>query len=269
MRTLRRGYFRVGPNSGEGGGLRDRGPFVGWLSAATFEEMDEPVDPHLTPYLDTVERLAVLAVGADDLGQTVPTCPDWTAHDVFAHLAGLAEDWVEGRLEPYGSDEWAAAQVERLRGREIDEIVDRLRVAASQFGGLESPLGLTPARWGFSDAVTHEADLRPVLVPGTRVPPDAVSLATAGAVSRWRHHISSAGLGPMVVEAVGLRSWNVGDPGEGDLRVTAEPYELFRGLFGRRTRRQFEAWAWSGDPSEILDLGLPTPFSWADADVVD
>jgi hypothetical protein len=40
-------------------------------------------------------------------------------------------------------------------------------------------------------------------------------------------------------------------------------------LFGRRTRRQFEAWTWSGDPNESLDLGLPTPFSWADADVVD
>ncbi len=231
--------------------------------------MGERDDPHLTPYLDTVERVIDLALDADTLGRTVPTCPDWTAHDVLAHLAGLAEDWVEGRLEPYGSDEWAAAQVERLRGCPVDEIVERLRAAASQFGGLESPLGLTPARWGFSDAVTHEADLRPLLAPGTRVPDDAVALATAGAVSRWRHHVSTSGLGPMVIEAVGLRSWNVGEPGDDDLRVSAAPYELFRGLFGRRTRRQFEAWDWSGDPRDILDGGLPTPFSWADHDIVD
>jgi len=231
--------------------------------------MGEPVDPHLTPYLDTVERVIALALSADGLDRTVPTCPDWTAHDVLAHLAGLAEDWVEGRLEPYGSDEWAAAQVERLRGCDVDEIVARLRAAAGQFGGLQSPLGLTAARWGFSDAVTHEADLRPLLAPGIRVPDDAVALATAGAVSRWRHHVASAGFGPMVVEATGLRSWNVGEPGDGDLRVATEPYELFRGLFGRRTRRQFETWEWSDDPSEVLDLGLPTPFDWADADVVD
>lgn len=226
-------------------------------------------DPHLTPYLDTVERVIGLALAADDLDGTVPTCPEWTAHDVLAHLAGLAEDWVAGRLEDYGSDGWAAAQVERLRRRPVDEIVQRLRAAANRFGGLESPLGLTPARWGFSDAVTHEADLRPLLAPRTRVPDEAVALATAGAVSRWRHHVSTAGLGPMVIDAVGLRRWNVGEPGDGALHVSTEPYELFRGLFGRRTRRQFEAWAWSGDPSEVLDLGLPTPFDWANHDVAD
>ena len=226
-------------------------------------------DPHLTPYLDTVERVIELAQAAGDLDQVVPTCPDWTAHEVLAHLAGLAEDWVEGRLEPYGSDEWAAAQVERLRGRPLDEIVTRLRTAARQFGNLESPLGLTPARWGFSDAVTHEADLRPLLAPGTRVPDEAVALATAGAVSRWRHHIASTGLGPMVITGVGLRSWNVGEPGGDDLRVSAPPYQFFRGLFGRRSRRQVESWDWSGDPAAILDLGVPTPFSWADHDVVD
>ena len=194
--------------------------------------MDERDDPHLTPYLVTVERIIALALTAEDLDRTVPTCPAWTAHDVVAHLAGLAEDWVDGRLEPYGSDEWAQAQVDRLRDGPLDQIVERYRRAAARFGGLESPLGLTPSRWGFSDAVTHEADLRPLLAPGTRVPADAVALATAGAVSRWRHHLSTAGLGPMLIEAVGLRTWNVGEPGDGDLHVAADPYDLFRGLFG-------------------------------------
>ena len=92
--------------------------------------MSERADPHLTPYLDTVERVIELALGTDDLDRTVPTCPDWTAHDVLAHLAGLAEDWVDGRLDSYGSDEWAQAQVERLRGCRIDGIAARLRAAA-------------------------------------------------------------------------------------------------------------------------------------------
>lgn len=231
--------------------------------------MSTSPDAHLQPYVDAVERLADLALGADDLDLPVPTCPQWTAHDVFAHLAGLAEDWVDARLEPYGSDQWTAEQIERLGGCDIEEIVGRLRAAARRFGELESPLGLTPARWGFSDAVTHEADLRPLLAPGTRVPDDAVALAAAGAVSRWRHHISTAGGGPMLVEAIGLRTWNVGEPGDSDLTVTAEPYELFRGLFGRRSRRQFEAWEWSGDPAEVLDLDLPYPFDWAAIDIVD
>ena len=73
----------------------------------------------------------------------------------------------------------------------------------------------------------------------------------------------------MVVDAVGLRSWNVGEPGDGDLRVSAEPYELFRGLFGRRSRRQIETWNWTGDPTEVLEVGLPTPFTWANHEVVD
>ena len=47
----------------------------------------------------------------------VPACPEWTARELIAHLAGLTEDWVAGDLEPYASPEWTSRQVARFAGR--------------------------------------------------------------------------------------------------------------------------------------------------------
>ena len=60
--------------------------------------------------------------GATD--HVVPACPEWTVHDVVAHLAGVSTDLVEGRLDGIASDEWTGAQVERARGRSVAALLD-------------------------------------------------------------------------------------------------------------------------------------------------
>lgn len=228
-------------------------------------------DPHLEPYLATSSRVSDLArSGGASLDEPVVACPGWSARDVVAHLAGLAEDWVGGRLDGYGSDAWADAQVERFGGRSVDEVLEAWAAAADRFAELgPSPIGGTPAMWAFGDAVVHEADLRPVLAPGSRVPDEAVALGLKAGVARWRGQLADAGATPLDIVAPGLRTWRVGEQDGSAPTVTVEGYDLFRALYGRRSRAQIEAWEWSVDPTPYLDAGLPFPFRWADVDIVD
>lgn len=227
------------------------------------------MDRHLQPYLGVVDRVSEIARSAEArLDVSVPACPDWTARQVVAHLAGLAEDWVAGDLNDYGSDAWAGAQVTRFADRPIDEVLATWRTAAERFLSIEtSPMGGTPAMWAFGDAVVHEADLRPVLAPKTQVPQDATALGLKAAIARWRAELSEASVPPLDVIATDLRTWRIGDPDATAETVSTTGYELFRALFGRRSRSQIEAWDWSGDPSVYLDVPLPYPFRFAEAPV--
>ena len=123
--------------------------------------------------------------------------------------------------------------------------------------------------WAFGDAVVHEADLRPVLAPGTQVPDDAVSLGLKAAVARWRAKLAAADVPPLDVVAADMRTWRVGDPDAAAETVTTTGYELFRALFGRRSRTQVEAWDWSCDSAVYLAAGLPYPFHWAASSIED
>ncbi len=229
-------------------------------------------DPHLGPYLEVVGRVAGLArSNPEALDRPVPACPEWTAGQVVAHLTGVAEDWVGGHLDHYGSDEWAGAQVARWENRPLDETLAAWTAAAGRFARLgPSPLPGTPAMWAFGDAVVHEADLRPVLAPGTRVPGEAVSLGLKAAIARWRGELAAAGVPPLDIVATDARTWRAGDPETpAAATVTSTGHELFRALFGRRSRAQVAAWDWDGDPAVYLDVPLPSPFRWARSDLVD
>lgn len=228
-------------------------------------------DPMLAAYLGVCDRVLSMAGSAGHrLDLNVPSCPDWTARDVIAHLAGLCQDWVDGNLDNYGTVAWTAAQVDRFGSSSIDEVVGAWQVALEEFAALtESPLGATPSRWAFGDALAHEADLRPVLAPGTRAPDDGVALGLQAGIARWRGELAAAEAPVLRIIAPGLREWWAGEAAANAASVTADPYELYRALYGRRSRAQVEAWQWSSDPAPWLDLGLPFPFTWALADIVD
>lgn len=228
-------------------------------------------DPFAKPYLDVVERVAELALAAEDrLDNPIPACPDWTVRSLVAHLAGLANAWVAGRLEEYGSDAWAAAEGSRFDGVALPEIIDSLRADAASLAALShSPMGGTPSMWAFGDAVVHEADLRPALAAG-RVPDEAMSMGLKAGIARWRQHLGQAGLGPLLIQTPDGDQWKVGDTDAGEVdTVTAERYDLFRALFGRRSSGQVADWDWSGPVEPYLEAGLPAPFRWAHEAVVD
>jgi uncharacterized protein (TIGR03083 family) len=200
----------------------------------------------------------------------VACCPGWTVRDVVAHLAGLCEDWVEGRLEGYASETWTATQVARFAHETCDEIFARWERALESFWTVpEDPVMGLPVRWAFGDGVVHEADIRGAIGDG-RVPPDAVALALKGQIARWRLVVADAKLRTLLVRCPDLRDWWLGQHDDPRAVVVEAPaYEVFRALAGRRSAEQIRSWSWSGEPSPFLTAGLPYPFSFAVEPVMD
>ena len=215
-------------------------------------------------YLDTARRLADLALkNADRLDRRVAACPEWSCRDLLGHLVGIAEDWVNGTLDRYASESWTEAQIDRHRGDGLDELVGEWASALDRLDQVvDHPVMGGPWRWLFGDALTHESDLYQTLSPRVRPPPDAVAAGLTSMMGRWRQHLVPAELPPLLVKATGLRDWWIGEPGENNVTLTADPYLLWRFLYGRLDRSSVESLEWSADPTTFLDRGLPYPFTF-------
>jgi len=214
-------------------------------------------------YLAVRDRFIPLAC-TSDAERPIPACPAWTVRDLTAHLTGLCEDWVEGRLDGYASEAWTAAQVKRFRNCSVDETIHRWDDSAKRLIRLEDdPVMGPPTRWAFGDAIIHEADLRGA-VGAERVPDDAVLLALKGSIGRWRESLRLVDAPSLHVQTLDARDWWLGNPADtAAVSVRTSAYELFRALAGRRSEAQIRAWDWSGDPDPYLKSGLPYPFRWS------
>jgi hypothetical protein len=218
-------------------------------------------DVNTEDYAAVRARIAVIVLEGDP-DMPVPARPGWRVRDVVAHLAGLCEDWVDHRLDGYGSKRWTDAQVVRSSGETLERVLERWHRAAERFAQLEDdPVMGPPARWAFGDAVTHEADIRGALQAG-RVPSDPVLLSLKGSVARWRETLWEASAPTLLLRAPDARSWWLGvrdDPVA--VVVEAPAYECFRALTGRRSPSQVRKWKWSGNPDPFLAIGLSIHFT--------
>ena len=71
-----------------------------------------------TAYRGVRERVSELVTSPEvDAAAPVPTCPAWAVGDVVAHLTGVVDDVMAGRLEGVATDPWTEAQVVARRGR--------------------------------------------------------------------------------------------------------------------------------------------------------
>jgi uncharacterized protein (TIGR03083 family) len=211
-------------------------------------------------YLEFHDRFVsvVTDLGPSDLARAVPACPGWTVREVIAHLAGVCDDALNGRMAGAPGDEWTAAQIQRAEGATAADLLTRWQEQAPVFAEFLDPLGegRPPI-----DVFTHELDVRGAL--GRPVAPDdpavealAVQLAE-GIDSPVRLEVH---LGDRVVHAA------TGAPGPPlVLRTTA--HEVCRSRMGRRSEGQVRGYDWSGDPSTVLDSWFV--FGPAFADVVE
>ena len=124
----------------------------------------------------------------------VPACPGWHVHEVVAHLAGLCEDWVSGRLDGYATEPWTAHQVSRYAHRTCDEILHRWADTITSFARLETPdMRVPPAALGVRRRRRSRSRRPRRKQASDRVPNDAVLLGLHGTMARWQDGNSSAG----------------------------------------------------------------------------
>ena len=192
----------------------------------------------------------------------VPACPGWTVHDVVAHLTGGASDGLTGNLDGAPGPAWTARQVEARKDRTLESILQEWEDLSAQFEQLVATAKVGPA---VADVASHEQDIRAALdIPGHR-DNDAIRWCATWLVSGIGGKVTRAGL-----PAVRVRTED-GEQIAGDGVPTAEievsRYELFRAVFGRRSRNQIAALFNGADGEPYVDHFCI--FGPATADVVE
>ena len=129
-----------------------------------------PIGDAAAAYRLICERVDALVRGRDGIADlAVPACPGWTVRQVVAHLAGVAQDIVALNLEKKGTGPWADAQVARLRGHGIDDLLDLWGQSLDSVTvnlAFASDAGVCQLVF---DTLTHEHDIRGALrEPGSQ-----------------------------------------------------------------------------------------------------
>jgi len=169
----------------------------------------------------------------------VPCTPEWTIRQLAAHLVGVPEDVLAGRMQGVASDAWTHAQVEMYGDLTLTELADLLESSAPNIDAIIHNFPQPIISQFVMDAVTHEQDMRSALgVPGGR---DSKAV--------------EVGVGFF------LNLIEVSDPPLFDALVntSASKWDVLRSLTGRRTVEQMNALGLDG---EAIGLHFPgSPFS--------
>ncbi len=195
----------------------------------------------------------VTTLDVDELAVAVPACPGWAVRDLVAHLYGIVDDALAGRMEGMATPPWTAAQVERAKGMTVDELLDRWAEQAAAFEQLALP---PPA---VIDIATHEQDLRGAVGrPGAR---DSDELVWAFERTAQRACAQVPGL------RIETGAGGAYGPPDAPSTLAGERFDLFRTFMGRRSQRQLEGLEWRGGrPASFEQVML---FGPAAADVVE
>jgi hypothetical protein len=198
-----------------------------------------PDDRVSAAYLELRARVVMLlrSLATDAGGITVPHCPEWTVQNLAAHLFGVPDDIVNGRMEGVASDVWTQAQVDRSRHRTVGQIADALEALAPRFDPMLPHFPAMSRSQMTMDAVTHEHDLRHAVgQPGAR---DSLAVRAAlGWLGVWAE-------GRVPGSHAQLFATGVTD------------FDLLRCLTGRRSLAQAEALGLSADVLRKVQANSP------------
>jgi uncharacterized protein (TIGR03083 family) len=179
--------------------------------------------------------------------QRCPGTPEWTVHDLVAHLRGVTEDVRLGNLAGVATAPWTADQVRRHGGTDVETLlVDWSEDAAPLESFLSSPHGVAGAR-AVVDVYVHEADVRGALDRVVGLPEVFSTWVASPITEHVFEGATAAGLPPLRIET------NEGDllgADDAEVVVRVSRYELFRALFGRRSASQVNRWDWGGVDAE-------------------
>jgi hypothetical protein len=196
---------------------------------------------------------ALLRGRADVAEQTVPACPAWKIRQTVAHLAGIAEDIVSTNIEEKAADSWTQAQIDRLSGQSIDELLDL-------WGRMIEPVTARLALEASAcqlvfDALTHEHDIRGALgESGSRTGDIAFEVALGFCTTMGDQFIRQGELPALRLVTPTIGSVQLGETNtaRGQIDLNICDFEALRALSGRRSIRQLLALPWHGDPTQLL-----------------
>ncbi|MGY4708753.1 maleylpyruvate isomerase family mycothiol-dependent enzyme [Mycolicibacterium sp. CBM1] len=198
-------------------------------------------------YRDTRARVShLLSTLADEQWELpVPATPQWTVHDLVAHLTGGAVDAATGRIDGAPGQAWTARHVDERRTIPAHQLLREWHAV-----GPVIEQGLAGQRFTgpniAADLICHEADLHEAL----------------GHPRPAREHWQQPFL-PVMMQFLRQRlkdcptvlirnddghEWHCG-AGEPATVLEAESYELLRAMFSRRSRRQIATWNWTHAPA--------------------
>jgi uncharacterized protein (TIGR03083 family) len=214
-------------------------------------------------YRDTRDRIIDVVSGCStsQWEQVVPHCPAWTVRQTLAHLAGVADDGINGNMEGVTTEPWTAAQVNKRALVSGPEIIDEWKFSGPFIDARATEVGLTLAQLLF-DTVAHEHDLRFALgMPGGRDSEGMlVALAFVNRILPPRAAEDGINLqvlvddprgGPGVVHAMPTFA-SAATLRPLTLRTTL--FDLIRMSGSRRSLAQIHAMDWSDDPAPIIAM---------------
>jgi uncharacterized protein (TIGR03083 family) len=219
--------------------------------------------PQLVPISDAgaayrliCERVDALVRGRDGIAElAVPACPGWTIRQMVAHLAGVAQDIVALNLEKKGTGPWADAQVARLGGHSIDDLLDLWGQSLDSVSAnlaFASDAGVCQLVF---DTLTHEHDIRGALSePGSRAGDLAFEAALGFVTTMGDQFVRQAELPAFLLSTPTIGSVQLGDPhtARGHVALSISDFEALRSFGGRRSIGQLLALPWDGDPTNLM-----------------
>jgi uncharacterized protein (TIGR03083 family) len=219
--------------------------------------------PQLSPISDAVaayrlvyERVDTLVRGRADVAELpVPACPAWTIRQTVAHLAGVAQDIVALNMENKASDSWTQAQVDRLGGYAVDELLDMWGQAIDPMTMMLDRAPQASACQLIMDVLTHEHDIRGALnEPGSRTGDLTFEVSLAFSATMGDQFIRQAGLPSLRMTTPTIGSVQLGDrqTAHGQVALDVSDFEALRTFGGRRSVPQLMALPWDGDPTQLL-----------------
>lgn len=208
-----------------------------------------------TLYRKAREQVAELvrSLGPEELQAPVPACPGWTVHGVVSHLAGMATDTINGRLQGTPGPEQTAAQVGERADTPTSIVLREWERAGSQMEALLGKAGNRRAG-PVIGVVVHEQDIRGALgLPGNRQGP-LIDLAVDDAAQVFFNKVDSAGLARIKVAAESALAPVIGEE-TAPVSLRASRFELFRAMYGRRSRSQLRRrLLGTEEPDAYIDL---------------
>lgn len=207
------------------------------------------------------ERNELLALGrtltTEQAASVTTACPAWSVKDVYAHLAGIATNIVEGDTEGAATEAWADGHVRDRLERGMAEVLDEWQAAGDQVSDVMDEAGDFFPFQLFVDQWTHGWDIRATLGSAAAATPDLAVYELY--LDEFFQGLQSnnvsgmPGLSLMVTYDSGHHAIVLGDaPPVGSLKLSL--FEYARISMGRRSLGQLNALPW---PQAITD---PTPY---------